>query len=144
MMLVFAVGSPSVGGAYRCCTAEASHEASHAALSGGEAAVTPLADAHHHPDAESATQVGIADVDAQSGAEHDDAPLHGAGSPPCECVGQCHDSPPQRPLVATYAARQVIRDDARMVVAGENRSTPTKDREHRQPFAIGPPTTARV
>ncbi|HEY0930566.1 MAG TPA: hypothetical protein VGE27_11660 [Gemmatimonas sp.] len=47
-------------------------------------------------------------------------------------------------MVATYAAREVFRNDTRIFIAGGDRSTPVAHREYRQPFAIGPPTTARL
>ena len=119
LLLTFAVGSPALGGAYRCCTVAAEQSERESATSNGSAG--DVGHAHHAtPDSS------------------EDAPAE-----PCECVGQCHQSPPLRPLVASISTSFIVRVGPLLVRTGGALLAPARAEDHRQPFGNGPPSSAR-
>jgi hypothetical protein len=143
LLLLFAAGSPAVGGAYRCCTVEEA-EGHHGSVTARAAVTAPdAADAHaHHQAPTTARTAASSDAEATFvGAPHGPSD---PGARPCECVGQCQDTPLARPPIASIATVDVARTVVTVIRVGAARVMPVTDWEHRQPLASGPPTNAQA
>ncbi|MBP7549664.1 MAG: hypothetical protein KA761_05210 [Gemmatimonadaceae bacterium] len=122
LLAALTVGSPSLGGAYRCCAVEG-HGAG-----GRSHAATPTADehAHHRMDAE--------------GPATPEAPAE-----PCSCVGPCHFV--LLPAPSSSASVSFVADVRPSDVAAyPDADAAPRDRRLARalPFANGPPATPTV
>lgn len=122
LLLVFALGAPSIGGAFRCCSSGAHGMAAAHAMALQDAPTADHAGAHHH---------------AQDAADP-----RGTTPPadaPCDCVGHCCAAPvlaqvaPSVRLADVECAESSVPDIAR----GDRR--PASRVDFLLPFANGPP-----
>ncbi|MBK8649578.1 MAG: hypothetical protein IPN16_24155 [Gemmatimonadetes bacterium] len=152
LLLVFALGSPAVGGAFRCCSsgehgagathamgkgtgpavasASTSHESAHAAQPSG----------HEHHRAARFAEDAASNEDAHARADaREEVPPTDAPSGPCDCIGHCCAAPALVHVApATRLAVELrVVSDAPVVARGDRR--PHDRVGFLLPFANGPP-----
>lgn len=122
LLLVFALGAPSIGGAFRCCSSGAhGTAAAHAMASQDAATADPVATHHHAQD----------DADPRGKTPPADAP--------CDCVGHCCAAPVLAQVSPSVRVAEVVcaESSAPEIARGDRR--PASRVDFLLPFANGPP-----
>jgi len=142
LLLVFAMGSPSIGGAFRCCSSgEHGGGAAHQMSRPGGTAVSttdtrvdsPTAGSLGHAHAAHATPA----QDASEGAP--DAGGEESSSLPCDCVGECCAPPALAHAAPTIRLGATLRPESSAPVVARGDRRPHDRLGFLLPFANGPP-----
>lgn len=122
LLLVFALGAPSIGGAFRCCSSGAHGTGAAHVVASPTAPTADHASAHHHvPD----------DPDARGKTPPADAP--------CDCVGHCCAAPVQAQVAPSVRFAEVACAESSAPDIARSDRSPAGRLDFLLPFANGPP-----